>query len=177
MDFDKHHALDLPKEDRIAYLKVVASLAAADGAIGDKEIALIRSACEDFELSGQEIDDVVAAARDPEHTEIQQTIESLKDSPLRFTLLTDLTFVAHADGRYTKEERIEVVEISQILDTTYDQLIAIDRHVEAKRKAGKAVGAGPAGPMGFGKKTAAGVGLTSYMGIKWLAGKLGINSE
>ncbi len=31
VDFNKHRAMDLPKEDRIAYLKVVASLAAADG--------------------------------------------------------------------------------------------------------------------------------------------------
>ncbi len=173
VDLNKHRALDLPKEDRIAYLKVVASLAAADGAIGDREIGLIRSACEDFGLDGQEIDGVVAVARDPEQAEIQRTVESLKESPLRFTLLADLTFVAHADGRYTKEERIEIVEISQILNTTYDQLIAVDRYVEAKRKGGKAAAGAPPEFMGFNRNTPAGLGAKNYLGIKWLAAKIG----
>jgi len=137
--------------------KVIASLAAADGTIGGQEIDHIRNTCGNFGLNGDESEVVVAAATNPEQAEIQDTIKSLKGSPLRFTLLEDLTFAAHADGRYTKEERIEIVEISQILDTTYDQLAAIDRRVEATRKAGTAT---------------AGMGLKSYLGITWLAAKI-----
>jgi len=157
VDFDTHKALELPKEERIAYLKVIASLAAADGEIRDQEIEHIRSTCRDFGLNSDEVDEIVSAARNPEQAEIQDTIKGLKDSPLRFTLLADLTLAAHADGRYTKDERIEIVEISQILDTTYDQLVAIDRRMEAERKAGTATAI---------------IGLKSYFGIKWLAAKI-----
>ena len=99
MDFDTHKALELPKSDRIAYLKVVASLAGADGVIGAKEIAHLRSVCEEFGLQEDEAAAIVATAQSPEQTEIVETIESLKGSPLRFTLLADLTFAAHRDRR------------------------------------------------------------------------------
>jgi uncharacterized tellurite resistance protein B-like protein len=157
VDFDTHKALELPKSDRVAYLKVIASLAAADGVIGAKEIAHLQSVCEEFGLQEDETAAIVATAQSPEQAEIVETIESLKGSPLRFTLLADLTFAAYADGRYTKDERIEIVEVSQLLDTTYDQLVAIDRHVEAKRKKGT---------------VAAVAGLKGYLGISWLASKL-----
>ena len=171
MDFDIHNALELPKRERVAYLKVVASLAAADGRIGATEQDLIRTACRDFELNAQETDEVVRAAADPEQAEILDTVETLRESPLRFTLLADMTHVAHADGRYTREERTEIVEISQILGTTYAELAAIDRRVEAERKAARSPKGGHE-PRGFGTHVGGGAGLKSYLGITWLAGKL-----
>jgi uncharacterized tellurite resistance protein B-like protein len=157
LDFDTHKALELPKDERVAYLKVIASLAGADGNIGRTEITHLRATCDEFGLDAEEAQEVEAAAQAPEEAEIIQTIESLKGSPLRFTLLADLTFAAYADGRYTKEERIEIVEVSQLLDTTYDQLVAIDRHVEAKRKKGTMTAV---------------AGLKGYLGVSWLASKL-----
>ena len=157
VDLDTHKALELPESDRVAYLKVIASLAAADGVIGDKEIAHLRSVCEEFQLQAEDTAAVLATAQAPEETEIVETIASLKGSPLRFILLADLTFAAYADGRYTKDERIEIVDVSQVLDISYDQLVAIDRHVEAKRKKGT---------------IAAVAGLKGYLGISWLASKL-----
>ena len=59
--------------------------------------------------------------------------------------------------RSAKDERIEIVDVSQVLDISYDQLVAIDRHVEAKRKKGT---------------IAAVAGLKGYLGISWLASKL-----
>src|SRR5947207_718414 len=111
----EHSARDLPLGERVDYLTVVASMAAADGRVEESELEQLRAFCRALELPRRETERVLAAARAPDRPHVREILERLKDSPLRFTLLTDLVFVAHADGDFDASELVEVEAIALAL--------------------------------------------------------------
>jgi uncharacterized tellurite resistance protein B-like protein len=121
-------------------MRIIASLAAVDGNVSDAEIAHLRGACKDLGLSAAEMGAVIAAAEEPDRTKLEEDARLLKGSPLRFTLLSDLYFIAHADGRYSDDEGNEVTAVADALGISDEQRSAVDRYVKAVLKAGRAKG-------------------------------------
>jgi len=160
VDNETHPALKLPSEERAAYLRIVASLAAADGIVNDAEIAHLRGACGDLGLSAAETGAVIAAAEEPDHAKLDEDVRLLRRSALRFTLLCDLLFIAHADDTYSDEERNEVFAIGDALGITEGQRLALNRYVTAVLKAGRARGFEVEDLKKLGGEVAAGLAAT-----------------
>jgi uncharacterized tellurite resistance protein B-like protein len=152
--------LKLPSKERAAYLRVIASLAALDGEVSDAEIAHLRRACKDLELTPAQMGRVIASAEAPDKAMVRDAVRQLAGSQLRFTLLSDLLFIAHADGRYSEEERSEVAAVADALGITKAQRSAVDKYVTAVMKAGKAKGVGAEALKKLGGEVAAGLAAT-----------------
>jgi uncharacterized tellurite resistance protein B-like protein len=138
----KHPATKLPLSERIDYLVVVASMAAADGEIAGAEYEKLREFCKALELGPAEIGQVMAAVEEPDTVRIREVTGRLRSSQLRFTLMTDLLFMALADEKFVEAERREIRALADALNLTDPQLAALEKYVQAVLKAGKADGVG-----------------------------------
>jgi len=129
---ENNHPLSAYADDeKKAYLCVVASLAAVDSDVTDEEISNLRQLCRKVDLSKRSVGEVLATAEEPRTAPIKEYIARLATSDLRFTLLTDMLFLAYADRDYTLEERTEVSRIALELKVTSEQLRAIEDYVKA----------------------------------------------
>lgn len=210
----KHEAHDLPLNERVDYMMIVASMAGADVMLDQHELDRLRELCDELELPQKETEEILAASHRPTAS-IERHLDALKSSALRFKLLSDCVSLAYADDDYGKEEKSEVDALAKSLDVTAEQLTAIEELVKATHDAvmGKhgdhhtrgaalaeklagvgvpigvvaamsAVGAEMAGvstglaALGVGLGVATGfgavlgIGVGSYMGVKWLKGKI-----
>ena len=138
MSEEKHPALELTEAERVDYLTVVASMAAADGHVDDVEISRLRESCKALKLDAAGIGTVIAAAEQPDETRLDEILERLKGAKTRFTLITDVLFMAHADDDYDSAERVKVLRLAEAVGVTADQVVALEKYVEALKKGGKA---------------------------------------
>lgn len=126
-----HPALTLPRQERVDYLTVVASLAAADGRVDAAELESLRGWCRTLGLDVDEEAKVLEAAEHPDAAELQTVVARLNRSPLRFTVIADLLFIAHADGVYDATERDELAGLCEALHVAPHQVSAIEAYVGA----------------------------------------------
>jgi len=139
----KHPAISLPISDRVDYLIVVASMAAADGELAAAELTKLREFCMSLELGPAERGVVMAAAEQPDAVHIREVAGRLKSSELRFTLMTDLLFMAYADEKYVEAERREIHALADALGIPDAQRVALEKYVVAVLKAQQTSGVGP----------------------------------
>lgn len=127
----QHSLMEYPEVERVDYLCVVASIAAADGKVTDEEISHIREYCESTGIGEIGIGLIIAALENPEGVDIPTIVSRLAHTDLRFTLLTDMLFMAHADGIVCPIEQEEINKIAAMLTITHHQIEAINMYVEA----------------------------------------------
>jgi uncharacterized tellurite resistance protein B-like protein len=138
---DASHPLTaFPESERVDYLFVVASLARADGVVTDSEILHLTQFCRVVGISGANMGRVIGATEDADAQQIRATISRLRESPLRFHLLSDLFYLAFADGVFSPSEQSEISAIADALGVTPVQLAAIRNTFEAARKANESRG-------------------------------------
>lgn len=139
----KHPATELPQSERVDYLIVIASMAAADGEVAGAEFEKLRAFCRALDLGALEAGQVMAALEGPDEVRIREVTARLKSSQLRFTLMTDLLFMAYADGKFVDSERREIRGLGDALGINDAQLEALEKYVQAVLKAEKAEEVGP----------------------------------
>lgn len=130
-DPSPHAAADLPLAERQDYLRVLAALAHVDGQVAGQELGVLRGFCEALDVTGDAQEPVVRFAHAPDPAAVRATCERLRGSQLRFTLVTDLLYIAHTDARYTAAEREVVEGIAELLQIHPRQLEAMDRYARA----------------------------------------------
>lgn len=131
MSTQKHPLAGYPEDEKVDYLSLVASIAAADENVTDDEVTILREFCTTIGIHEIGIGMIIAAAGDPSVIDIQAIIPRLSQTDLKFTLLTDMFFMAYADGIVSPEEEKEINKIAAKLQISRDQLAAIDRYVDA----------------------------------------------
>jgi len=130
MSSERHPALALPLVERVDYLTVAASMAAADLVLEPSELAMLKELCRKLELPEAETDAVMMAAHRPTAT-IEHHLEGLKTSELKFALLTDCLTLALVDGRFGHSEQAEVHALATELHVSEEQLHALEEYVQA----------------------------------------------
>ena len=131
----QHPASRLPIDQRIAYLSSIASLCMADGAVSDDEVANLRTLCASMQVSGKHIGTVLGAAEEPDSDAVRACLRTLSGSELRFTFITDLFLLAHADGVIDKDEQREIDGMAEALGLTDEQVGSIREYVNALNRA------------------------------------------
>ena len=118
------------EEEKTAYLSAIASLATADRQASGAESQFLQALAQQAGLSGGATQQVLAAAQDASNQSIQQHLDVLKSSDLRFSLVTDLISFARADGSYANDEEAMISKMSQYLGINQEQKQALETVVD-----------------------------------------------
>jgi uncharacterized tellurite resistance protein B-like protein len=129
-----HEAHDIPLVERVDYMTIIASMAGADVALAPEELEKLRELCRALELPVAETEKVLDTARRPTRS-VERHLETLKSSPLRFTLISDCLSLAYADGEYAKSERTEIASLARTLEVDDAQLAALEECARALAEA------------------------------------------
>src|SRR3982750_2167066 len=99
-------------EQKGAYLSAIASIATADSQASQTELDHLTHLCEAAGLSQEQQQLVLNAAAQPNGDSLVSTLDLLKTSDLKYSLLTDLLAFAKADGNYSETEQQSVHKIA-----------------------------------------------------------------
>ena len=134
------------ENEKTAYLSAIASLATADRQASQAEGQFLQALCQQAGLSEGSTQQVAAAAQNASNEGIQQSLDVLKNSELRFSLVTDLISFARADGAYSNDEEAMIAKMSeylginpqqkQALETVVDQAATVAHNPEDPAKEG-----------------------------------------
>ena len=116
--------------EKTAYLSAIASLATADRQASGAEGQFLQALAQQAGLSGEATQQVLAAAQDANNQSIQQHLDVLKSSDLRFSLVTDLISFARADGSYANDEEAMISKMSQYLGINAEQQHTLETVVD-----------------------------------------------
>ncbi|MGI4735099.1 MAG: TerB family tellurite resistance protein [Janthinobacterium lividum] len=116
--------------EKAAYLSVVAALATADRQASAPEVEFLQRLAQQAGLSQNASQQVLAAAQDSNNQSIQQNLDQLKGSDLRFSLVTDLISFARADGAYSNDEEAMISKISNYLGVNPEQKSTLENVVD-----------------------------------------------
>ncbi|MBA3647429.1 MAG: TerB family tellurite resistance protein [Chitinophagales bacterium] len=128
---------DYSDVEKGAYLGAIASIATADHEASDDEMEFIRALVATADLSPQQEQAVERAARDLSKEELTRCLDIIKQSDLRFSLVTDIISFAKSDGQYSEEEKQNIQSISQYLNINAKQFSLLDEFVDKSADSGK----------------------------------------
>ena len=118
------------EQEKTAYLSAIASLATADRQASGAEGQFLQALAQQAGLSGGATQQVLAAAQNANNEGIQQNLDILKNSDLRFSLVTDLISFARADGAYANDEEAMISKMSQYLGINAEQKQTLETVVD-----------------------------------------------
>ncbi len=117
------------QEEKAAYFGALATVAAADGHASDEELEYLEMMGEAAALPDNVQQELVSIARNPSQLNLQQCLEVLKKSQLRFSFVSDIISFAKADGKYTAEEQQHIQQMSDYLNINQEQFSILDQFV------------------------------------------------
>ena len=91
--------------EKTAYLSSIAALATADRQATAPEAEFLQRLAQQAGLSSDATRQVLTAADSADNSTVQQNLDELKGSDLRYSLVTDLISFARADGTYSPGEQ------------------------------------------------------------------------
>ena len=84
-------------QEKAAYLSAIASIATADKQASPEELEYITHLCEAADISDAEKQKVLNAAKEISGEELKRSLDILKNSELKYSLITDLMAFAKSD--------------------------------------------------------------------------------
>ena len=175
---DDHPALYASMELRVAYARIVGAIVAADHTVTVDEVRNIRELCRRIGVPPETADEVVDHSHAPDPIWLRDLLDSLRTSDLRYTLVTDMVALGHADGVYDLHERRAVRQLAAIMLVGEHEVRAIEDDVV------HALGHAPTDPEpeppapSWTQGIASGIAtMASSLGVRRLSGWLGNNRE
>lgn len=117
-------------QEKGAYLGAVASIATADRQASEEEMQYIAALCNAADISETQKEAVMRAANELSGEELKKCLDILKNSDLKYSLVTDIIAFAKADNNYATEEQRRVEDISQYLEVNPDQFSLLNEFTE-----------------------------------------------
>jgi uncharacterized tellurite resistance protein B-like protein len=151
--------------EKTAYITAIASIATADNSASDTEISYLMDLADHAGLTEQDKQVVAVAAKDTTDSALRQSLDTLKTSELRFSLVADLIAFAESDNNLAPEEKQHIAGVADYLGIDKSQLEALNDFVKqsANQPAAEMVAAGglPSGTQGLLDKLGIGDKLQS----------------
>ena len=113
-----------------AYLGAIASIATADREASPEELEHMAQLCDAADLSEVQKQSVIRAATELSGDELTRCLDILKDSELRYSLVTDLMAFAKSDNNYSEEEQENIQKIAEYLGVNQQQFSLLDQFAE-----------------------------------------------
>ena len=117
------------EQEKTAYITALAALATSDREASDEELENLREVANSVGLSADHEETIMKAAQDTSGHELIRSLDVLKDSDLRYGLITDLIAMAKADESYTQEEKGNIEKVSRYLNVNDSQFSILDQFV------------------------------------------------
>ena len=117
-------------QEKGAYLGAVASIATADRQASPEELQYISALCDAADISGSQKEAVLRAATELSGEELNRCLDILKNSDLKYSLVTDIIAFAKSDNNYSEQEQQRVKEISQYLGVDQKQFSLLDEFTD-----------------------------------------------
>jgi len=124
---------DYPEREKSAYLSALASLATADREASEEEIKQFTEMSEAAGLSAAEQNEMLDAANDLTGQNLTRQLDVLKESDLKYALITDLMALSKSDGSYSQEERNYIQRIASYLSVDDSHFNSLDQAIETVR--------------------------------------------
>jgi uncharacterized tellurite resistance protein B-like protein len=121
---------DYSDSEKGAYIAAIASIATADRTASEDELEFLDAIGDAAELSPEQKMQVKNAALDDSGSDLKPQLEILKNSELKYSLITDLIAFAESDREYSPEERDSVERIAWFLDIKPEQFSTINQFVQ-----------------------------------------------
>jgi len=116
--------------EKTAYLSAIAALATADRQATAPEAEFLQRLAQQAGLSEGAIRQVLGAADNANNQTVQQSLDQLKSSDLRYSLVTDLISLARADGNYSAGEEEMVAKMAAYLGINPEQKQTLESVVD-----------------------------------------------
>jgi uncharacterized tellurite resistance protein B-like protein len=116
--------------EKTAYLSAIASLATADRQATAPEAEFLQRLAQQAGLSPDATRQVLTAADSADNSTVQQSLDQLKSSDLRYSLVTDLISLARADGTYSAGEEEMVGKMAAYLGINPEQKQTLESVVD-----------------------------------------------
>ena len=114
-----------------AYLGAIASISTADRSASEEELEYINALIESAEISDQQAELIRhAATADVADADLERFLAVLKNSELRFSLVSDVIAFAQADNNYTATEQAKVKQIAEYLGVNQEQFSVLDQFTQ-----------------------------------------------
>ena len=132
MEMEQQEVLlkDYSDEEKGAYLGAIASMATADHQATEEELEYIMGLADAAELSDQQKQAVRHAAEELTGDDLKKCLDILKNSKLKFSLVTDLISFAKSDNNYSEDEKANIQKISKYLGINEQQFSFLDQFVK-----------------------------------------------
>jgi uncharacterized tellurite resistance protein B-like protein len=114
-------------QEKGAYLGAIASIATADRQATEEELKSLAELCDAAQINQQQKEAVLHAAGAITDDELIQCLNILKNSDLKYSLVTDLIAFAKADSDYNEAEQQQVQKIAQHLGVNQQQFSLLDQ--------------------------------------------------
>lgn len=119
-----------------AYLGAIASIATADRQASEAELEHLDTLSEAAGLDADQSAMIRRAATELQGDELNRCLDVLKNSDLRFSLVTDCIAFAESDGDYGAEEKARIAQMASYLGVDQKQFSLLDQFAhEAKAQA------------------------------------------
>jgi uncharacterized tellurite resistance protein B-like protein len=120
---------DYTDQEKGAYLSAIAAIATADRTAAEEELAALNELSGAADLSPETAEKVRTAATEVSDEQLKESLDVLKGSELRFSLLADLVAFAESDKDYSEDEQQLVSKIAQYLNIDQEQYKTIKQFV------------------------------------------------
>ena len=115
-------------QEKGAYLGAIASIATADRSASEEELSYLEALAESANLSEQQSSLIrQAATTEMSDADLKRCLDVLKNSELRFSLVSDIIAFAEADQNYSAEEKQNVEKIAQYLGVNQEQFSVLNQ--------------------------------------------------
>ncbi len=118
------------ESEKTAYLSAIAALATADRQATAPEAEFLQRLAQQAGLSSDATRQVLTAADSADNSTVQHSLDQLKGSDLRYSLVTDLISFARADGTYSPGEQEMVDKMAAYLGVNPEQKQTLETVVD-----------------------------------------------
>ena len=129
MQQDEKLLSDYTDQERGAYISAIASIASADRSASEEELDFLEELADSADLSPEQREKVKHAAVETSDEDLRYSLDILKSSELRFSLLADIIAFAESDAEYSAGEKSEIDAIARYLNITPQQVSTINEFV------------------------------------------------
>ena len=120
-----------------AYLGAIASIATADRQASAEELEYLDALADTAGLSPQQKEAVSQIAQGISSDDLKQCLDVLKNSDLKYSLITDIIAFAKSDANYSDAEKNNIDNIAQYLGVDQQQVSALHQFVSKTAESGQ----------------------------------------
>lgn len=113
-----------------AYLGAIASIATADRKASPEELEYISALCDSAGVAGEQKQTIINAANEISGEDVTRCLDVLKNSDLKYSLITDLIAFAKSDNTYAETEQQSIRQMAQYLGVDAKQYSVLDEFVQ-----------------------------------------------